>query len=290
MQRPLDPRNCNSAIDANALDSDGSARDQLVERLLELARTGTITLLVPKGVRVELQHPNTPTPVQEAGLSQIFTIKTELTAHVLEWALRQEMKGTHARENLVQRMCLAYLWSNETLESPRFALLFDARHAHDLEVACSWFWAIRGEPLSNDHKERILLFWSQCVTWTKASAPPPGKLLSALSLLACYLKSVESRELQLLLAVTPHVSIDHNADFFIEELGRLVDVSPSQVGEVLDALLSTYRPSFDFEDRLKDLVTKLAAQPETRSHALRSADRLRYIPGMVQIYAQISDR
>ena len=175
------------------------------------------------------------------------------------------------------------------LESPRFAFLFDPRRADDLEVACKYFWALRGEPLSDEQTEKILLFWGRCVTWAKMSEPLPAKLLSALSLLTCYLKSVHARELAWLLAVAPHVSVDYNADFFVEELGRLVDVSPLQVGEVLDALLTTYQPSFDFEDRLKNLVTKLAAQPETRPHALRSAERLRYIPGMVQLYAQIAD-
>ena len=63
------------------------------------------------------------------------------------------------------------------------------------------------------------------------------KLLSALSLLSCYLKSVGARELPWLLTVAPHVSVDYNADFFVEELGRLVETSRPQVAEVLVALL-----------------------------------------------------
>ena len=93
-----------------------------------------------------------------------------------------------------------------------------------------------------------------------------------------------------MLTVAPHISVDYNADFFFEELGRLVETSCLQVAEVLVALLETYQPSFDFEDRLKNLVTKLAAWPETRPQALRSAERLRYIPGMIQLYAQICDQ
>jgi len=160
---------------------------------------------------------------------------------VLAWALSQDMKGAHARENLVQRMCLAYLWDKENLESPRFALVYDARRIDDLEVATKYFWALRGEPLSDDHREKILLFWDHCVTWAKAAEPLPAKSLSALSLLTCYLKSVGPRELAWLLAVAPHVSVDYNAHFFVEELERLVDISPAQVGEVLDALLSAYQ-------------------------------------------------
>jgi hypothetical protein len=92
-----------------------------------------------------------------------------------------------------------------------------------------------------------------------------------------------------LLVVAPHVSVDYNADFFVKELGRLVEISPLEVGEVFVALLGTYQPSYDFEDKLKNLVTKLAERPETRPHALGCAERLRYVPGMVQLYAQISD-
>jgi hypothetical protein len=198
------------------------------------------------------------------------------------------MKGAHARENLIQRMCLAYIWDKETLDSSRFALLFDPRHIDDLEIATRYFWALRGELLSGDHREKVFLFWGQCVTCAQTVEPPPAKLLSALSLLSCYLESIGPRELAWLLAVVPHVSVDYNADFVVKELGRLVEISPLEVGEVFVALLATYQPSYDFEDKLKNIVTKLAERSETRSHALRSAERLRYIPGMVQLYALIS--
>jgi hypothetical protein len=139
----------------------------------------------------------------------------------------------------------------------------------------------------DNQKEKILLFWDRCVTWAQTVEAPPAKLLSALSLLSGYLTSVGPRELEWLLAVAPHVSVDYNADEFIEELERLVDLSPLEIGTVLATLLQTYQPPFDVGDRLKNLVTKLAAQPETRPHALGCAERLRHIPGMVQLYAQL---
>ena len=211
-------------------------------------------------------------------------------AGIIEWALSRETKGSHARENLVQRMCLSYLWDKESLKLPRFTYLYDTQREDDLEIACKYFWAVRGEPLTADQTEKILLFWQRCVNWAKTVETPPVKLLSALSLLSCYMKSIGARELSWLITVAPHVSVDYNADFFVQELGRLAEVSPQQVGDVLVVLLQTYQPSFDFEDRFKNLVTKLAAQPETRSHALRSAERLRYLPGMIQLYAQISEQ
>jgi len=215
-------------------------------------------------------------------------VYTELVdTGIIEWALSREMKGNYARESLIQRMCLAYLWGKEGLETPRFALLFDKRRIDDLDIACKYFWAIRGDSLPDDLKEKILLFWGRCISWARTVEPPPAKILSALSLLSCYLKSIGPRERIWLLAVTPHVSVDYNADFFVKELARLVDTNPLEVGESLAALLDTYKPSFDFEESFKTLVTKLAVHPQTRLYALRCAEQLRYIPGMVALYAQL---
>jgi hypothetical protein len=79
-RRPLDPRKCPIGIDANALNRDGSAHDALVDRLLDLYRTERINLIVPHGVRLEAQHPNTPSAVRESITSKIFTIPTSLTS------------------------------------------------------------------------------------------------------------------------------------------------------------------------------------------------------------------
>lgn len=212
-----------------------------------------------------------------------------VTAGIIEWALNREMTSSHARENLIQRMIVAYLWEQDTLDSPRFALLYDGHRVDDLVVACRYLWALRGESLAPEQVERVLRFWDRSVEWALIVEPRPITLLSALSLLTCYIHSISLRELRWLLAVAPHVAVGYNADVFVEELGRLVGVSPVEVGEVLVAVLKDYQPAFDFDDRLKNLVKRLGILPQTREHALRAADRLRYIPGMIQLYAEIAE-
>jgi hypothetical protein len=80
MTRPLDPRKCPVAIDANALDRDGSERDAQVDRLLALSSAEIINLIVPKGVRQEILNPRTPAHVQEAALPKRFTIGVGLNS------------------------------------------------------------------------------------------------------------------------------------------------------------------------------------------------------------------
>ncbi len=52
------------AVDANALDRDGSARDALVAALLAAASEGRLRLLVPDGVAAEMRHPRAPAAIR----------------------------------------------------------------------------------------------------------------------------------------------------------------------------------------------------------------------------------
>jgi hypothetical protein len=77
-RRVLDPRRCNICFDANALDRDGTANDQLIDLFLGLASAGDINVVVAGGVRAEVQHPRTPDEVKAAFLPQIFNLRPGL--------------------------------------------------------------------------------------------------------------------------------------------------------------------------------------------------------------------
>jgi hypothetical protein len=147
---------------------------------------------------------------------------------------------------------------------------------------------VRGEPLTAEQKERILLFWDRCVTWGVTLDPPPASLLSQLSLLSCYLTAIDERALRWLVAIAPFAPVNYHADRLIEQLARLADTSPGAAARVLRVLLEAYQPSYDFEDRLKKLIVQLATHAESRSDAILGVERLRHLPGMVQQYVQLT--
>jgi len=76
--RPLDPRICNIALDANALDLGDMESDQLVIRFRELSDTAKVNVVLAGGVRGEVQHPNSPEQVKAAMLPQIFNLRPGL--------------------------------------------------------------------------------------------------------------------------------------------------------------------------------------------------------------------
>jgi hypothetical protein len=76
--RPLDPRLCNIACDANALDRDGTPNDGLVDRFRKMSDAGELTVVIAAGVRGEVEHPRTPADVKGAVLPQIFNLRPGL--------------------------------------------------------------------------------------------------------------------------------------------------------------------------------------------------------------------
>ena len=76
----LDPRICNTMLDANAIDRDGGPRDVLVARLLALDETGEITIVMPGSVRREVKHPRTPRDVMRQLLPAVYSLPVGKTA------------------------------------------------------------------------------------------------------------------------------------------------------------------------------------------------------------------
>ena len=68
----LNPRKTNVALDGTALDHKGDERGALVDRFNAAVKSGTVTVVVAAGVRGEVQHPHTPSDVQDAVLPRIF--------------------------------------------------------------------------------------------------------------------------------------------------------------------------------------------------------------------------
>ena len=78
--------------------------------------------------------------------------------------------------------------------------------------------------------------------------------------------------------MAPYVYIGYNADDFIEELDRLVEVSPENICVVLGVVLESFRPTFDFQNRLKSLLVKLSKLGKLQE-AIAYANQLRHLPG-----------
>ena len=210
-----------------------------------------------------------------------------LASHrVLDKALTTDLRERNVRERLVERIALAYLWGDEQLTSPRFAYIFKENRFDDLQVMSDFYWSVSNQQLKPDQVSKILDFWRTCTDLIRNLHTKPAQFLSQLSRLSVYISQVGAAETSLLEQVAPHVSTGYNSDYFVEQLLRLVKVNPGAISGVFAKMLETHEPTLDYEDRLKRLVRELAAHGLT-NQAIDFADRLRRIPGMREVYAEL---
>lgn len=208
-------------------------------------------------------------------------------SEVMDAALRLEFKGRHEREKLMERLALAYLWGDESLDSPRLAYLFESARADDFEFMNTLFSSVREKEMEEAHVARVVAYWDRCVEWAKTLPEPPAKLLSSLSTLTAYMATAAGKNRGLLLAVAPHVHVHHNAYEFLEQLNRLVETSPAEVNAVLGRFIETHEPFYDYEDRMQTLIGRLA-ELDFRSDALKYCERLRVLPGIADLFFKLT--
>jgi len=206
---------------------------------------------------------------------------------VLDAALQLDLKGRHGHEKLMERVAVGYLWGEDTLDSSRFEFIFESKAEEALAQINFFFWTIRGEKLTEDQVQMILQFWRRCLDWAASQPTPPIKVLSSLSRLASFLPDASGDKHGLLLNTAPYVHEHHGAYDFLKELGRLVEGSPKQVCTVLRRFIEAHEPMYDYEDRMRKLVSRLAELGH-RAEAIEFCDRLRSLPGLYELFLELT--
>jgi hypothetical protein len=107
-----------------------------------------------------------------------------------------------------------------------------------------------------------------------------------LSRLSCYIQTVSDREAVLLNAVAPHIQTNYNTHEFIEDLDRLVEKNPKVISAIFQKAIESYKPTYDFQDKLKSLINKFA-KCGLLEDAIRFANHLRQINGMQALFDQL---
>ena len=209
-------------------------------------------------------------------------------AGVIEHALELNLRGRETRPKLIERIMVAYLWKEETRGSHRVRHPFDRDSADDLLSAVNFFWMIRGEALSSDQRAMIIDYWEDCVEWASGRGSPPSRLLAALGRLAWAMKTVDDRNLGLLLASAPHMQRHFSTYVLLEQLERLVNASPAEVGKVFKKLVAAGVSVYDDDhDRLRSLILALNRRGQ-RETALYCCSELAELPGMSELYSQLT--
>jgi hypothetical protein len=206
---------------------------------------------------------------------------------VLSAALDTKLDGARSRERIIEWICLAFLWGDETLDTSLMGRIFEGG-VEDLQSAIESLARMHGAKLTNIQAENVLSFWEKCLDWADKQSSSQTHLLSRLGRLAPYIAAIDERTKKLLLAVVPHVYSDYSADRMIKELRRLVDTNPAATVELLEHMFDVGAPNYDVDDKLKNLLQYLYEQGY-RAEVLRCIEKLRKsLPGMIEFYKKLT--
>lgn len=215
-----------------------------------------------------------------------LTYKLLVNAGVIDIAVQSYEGKSQIKDRLIERIALAYLWGEETLESQRFAWWFKNLDMKALTAVSHYFWSISKQEITSEQVTLIMQFWKKCIDIVHREDPSSDQLFSGLSRLACYVNLINEPEDALMTAVAPFAHIGHNADWFIESLERLADVNPQAISRILKLVLDTHDPNFDFDDRLKSIAMKFS-EHQMRDEAIQLVNRLRRLRGMPELYEKL---
>ncbi len=182
-------------------------------------------------------------------------------------ALRLVSLRASARERLIERIAVAYLWGQEELDSPCIAEMFSPDRLDDVVelVATAVTWS--RSKLKDDHVQRVKALARRSVAFGMEDPKSRANLLAIASRFIQFVDSPED-EIEWLVPVARYAHQSHWDSDFLDTLAEFVDRDPERTKQLLDAFLEEYRFSYDYRDKLKTVIRKLHAAG-LRQDALR---------------------
>lgn len=187
-------------------------------------------------------------------------------------ALKLDSLKVSARERLIERIAVAYLWNQEELDSPCIIGMFSPERIDDaIElVATAVRWS--RSKLKDEHVQRVKALARRSVAFGLEDPKSRAKLLAIASRFIQFVDSPED-EMTWLVPVAKYAHQSHWDSDFLDTLAEFADRDPERTRQLLDAFLEEYRFSYDYRDKLKTVIRKLHAAG-LRQDALRIVDSI----------------
>lgn len=206
----------------------------------------------------------------------------------IERALALPDLEDQSREKILERIALAYLWKQETLETKQMKWLYLAGREDDLATITSFFWSVSNQDLDKDAAEAVLAFWRNATDHALIQNPKNEMLLAKLSKLICYLTTLDEKDTANLIQLAQFVKTDHSSYFFARELRRLVSEFPKKVAEITYAYFQANGPDYDYEKNWLEITTTIAPVDDLKLKALEIIEIMRDQQGFRELYQNFS--
>jgi hypothetical protein len=174
-------------------------------------------------------------------------------------ALRLDSLKGSARERLIERLAIAYLWGQEELESPCIRELFTEDHLDDLTKLVTTTVRWSKSKLKSEQVQRIKDLARKSVMFGADEPKSRQRLLAAASRFISFLDMPNEEDMVWLVPVARYAHQSHWGSDFVEALARIAAKDAKQAKVLLEAFLENYQFSHDYRERLKSVVQAIYA-------------------------------
>lgn len=176
---------------------------------------------------------------------------------IITRALSLEVESDQTKERLIERVSLAYIRGDETLDGANISCIFESNDQKGLGAMVTFVSRVYRSDFEVDYIKRVLNFWEKCILWVESHESEPESLLSKLNLLASYLTEITDQQKEWLLLSAQYAERKYNADTLLEELDRLADKNCEAIKDILPNVFENYSPYSDYNGILQSLIRKI---------------------------------
>lgn len=164
-------------------------------------------------------------------------------------ALDAEEIEASGKNKLVHNIVISYLCGDEELDDEEGLLnwLIGRWRFDELREVIWLMWTLR-KGQQDETNAKALALWAVLDDRANSEVETDRRILSHLCSLSVFVDELNEQATELIIRGAPFAEIEHDSYILLEELRRLVDDYPKQVGIIFLAMLENFAPTYQQED------------------------------------------
>lgn len=194
-----------------------------------------------------------------------------------------------ARERMVERLALSYIWGQESLDGEVIGRLFKNEQSDDIRELAHTVSRWSDQELTQDQTMRALALGARCVEFANQAPAQRKDLLAVVAEFVAFQVPPDPRDLEWLEAAAPYVTEYHGLHGFMESVVKVAEARPEAALRLMRALVRGRPPHYDYEERIERTV-RLIAAAGFRMDAIRLIDAMSsngILPSLMSVYEEL---
>lgn len=183
-----------------------------------------------------------------------------------------DIRGS-ARERMIERVALSYIWGQEDIDGPLVSRLLTAEHFEDIREMADTVGNWADQALTDDQRERALTLGGRCAAFANEAPEDRKALLAVVAQYLAFQIPPDPRDLGWILSAVPFVAEYHGLHEFMESVVRVAEADPASALHLMQALAGGRPPHYDYEERIERTL-RLIAAAGFRVETVRVIDRI----------------